>query len=79
MFDSPTGVGIVVIIIVLLFIGPKQLPKLSRSIGESAKELKAGFRRDDGDAKSADTSSKMSSDSSAKGESEKSGSDKTTA
>lgn len=43
MFSSPFKDGIIVVIILLLFFGPKQLPKLSRSLGQSAKELKTGF------------------------------------
>jgi sec-independent protein translocase protein TatA len=46
MFRSPFADGVVIIIILLLFFGPKQLPKLSRSLGESAKELKRGFSSD---------------------------------
>jgi sec-independent protein translocase protein TatA len=46
MFRSPFADGVVIIIILLLFFGPKQLPKLSRSLGESAKELKRGFQSD---------------------------------
>lgn len=41
------GIGppelIVIIFIALLLFGPSQLPKLSRSLGESAKELREGF------------------------------------
>lgn len=42
MFASPFKDGIIVLIIVLLFFGPKRLPALSRSIGESIKEFKGG-------------------------------------
>jgi sec-independent protein translocase protein TatA len=49
MFRSPFADGVVIIIILLLFFGPKQLPKLSRSLGESAKELKRGFSSDEKD------------------------------
>ena len=34
---------IVILLIVLLLFGGSRLPKLSRSLGESAKELKEGF------------------------------------
>jgi sec-independent protein translocase protein TatA len=51
MFRSPFADGVVIIIILLLFFGPKQLPKLSRSLGESAKELKRGFARDEDEKK----------------------------
>lgn len=38
---------IIVLIIIILFFGAKKLPELARSIGESAKELKKGFRDDE--------------------------------
>ena len=44
MFRSPLADGIVVILILLLFFGPKRLPMLSRSIGESIKEFKGGIQ-----------------------------------
>lgn len=34
---------LIVLLIVLLFFGSSRLPKLSRSIGESARELKGAF------------------------------------
>jgi sec-independent protein translocase protein TatA len=43
MFRNPFADGIVVLIILLLFFGPKRLPMLSRSIGESIKEFKGGI------------------------------------
>jgi len=43
MFRNPLTDGIVVIVILLLFFGPKRLPMLSRSIGESIKEFKGGI------------------------------------
>ncbi len=43
MFDSPMKDGLIVLAIVLLFFGPKRLPALSRSIGESVKEFKGGL------------------------------------
>lgn len=42
MFDSPLKDSIIVLIILLLFFGPKRLPALSRSIGESIKEFRGG-------------------------------------
>ena len=41
MFASPLKDGVIVLIIVLLFFGPKRLPALSRSIGESIKDYEA--------------------------------------
>ncbi len=40
---SPWKDVVVVLLIVLLFFGPKRLPALSRSIGESIKEFKGGI------------------------------------
>lgn len=42
MFASPWKDALIVLFIVLLFFGPKRLPALSRSIGESIKEFKGG-------------------------------------
>ena len=43
MFRNPFADGLVVLIVLLLFFGPKRLPMLSRSIGESIKEFKGGI------------------------------------
>ncbi|HEX3804183.1 MAG TPA: twin-arginine translocase TatA/TatE family subunit [Solirubrobacteraceae bacterium] len=43
MFASPWKDALIVLVIVLLFFGPKRLPALSRSIGESIKEFKGGI------------------------------------
>jgi sec-independent protein translocase protein TatA len=43
MFASPWKDGLIVLVIVLLFFGPKRLPALSRSIGESIREFKGGI------------------------------------
>jgi sec-independent protein translocase protein TatA len=43
MFASPLKDGLIVLAIVVLFFGPKRLPALSRSIGESIKEFKGGI------------------------------------
>lgn len=48
MFRNPFADGIVILIVLLLFFGPKRLPMLSRSIGESIREFKGGI--DQGDA-----------------------------
>ena len=43
MFASPFKDGLIVLVILLLFFGPKRLPALSRAIGESLKEFKGGI------------------------------------
>jgi sec-independent protein translocase protein TatA len=43
MFDSPLKDGVIVLVILLLFFGPKRLPALSRAIGESVREFKSGI------------------------------------
>ena len=43
MFRSPIADGVIVLLVLLLFFGPKRLPMLSRSIGESIKEFKGGI------------------------------------
>jgi sec-independent protein translocase protein TatA len=40
---------LIVLVIILLFVGAKKLPELARGIGQSAKELKKGFKEDDKD------------------------------
>lgn len=40
-------IGLIVLVIILLFVGAKKLPELARGIGQSAKELKKGFKEDD--------------------------------
>jgi sec-independent protein translocase protein TatA len=52
MFHNPLADGVVIVVILLLFFGPKRLPMLSRSIGESVKEFKGGISHDsDSDSK----------------------------
>ena len=41
------GEILLILVVVLLIFGATRLPKLARSIGESAKELKAGLSGDD--------------------------------
>lgn len=38
---------LIVLVIVVLFVGGKKLPELARGIGQSAKEIKKGFKDDD--------------------------------
>jgi len=47
---------LIVLVIILLFVGAKKLPELARGIGQSAKELKKGFKdEDDEPAKKSDS------------------------
>jgi sec-independent protein translocase protein TatA len=43
---------LIVLVIILLFVGAKKLPELARGIGQSAKELKKGFKEDEDDSSS---------------------------
>ncbi len=52
MFASPWKDAVIVLVIVLLFFGPKRLPALSRAIGESVKEFKGGIAHSGSDEKS---------------------------
>jgi sec-independent protein translocase protein TatA len=52
MFHNPLADAVVIVVILLLFFGPKRLPMLSRSIGESVKEFKGGINHDSDDDKS---------------------------
>lgn len=45
-------VAIIVLLIVILFVGAKKLPELARGIGESANELKKGFKGEEDPKKS---------------------------
>jgi sec-independent protein translocase protein TatA len=57
MFSSPLKDGVIVLVIVLLFFGPKRLPALSRSIGESVREFKGGIATGDSDQEKSEISS----------------------
>jgi sec-independent protein translocase protein TatA len=43
MFRNPLTDGIVVLIVLLLFFGPKRLPELGRGIGEGIRSFKDGI------------------------------------
>ena len=49
---------LIVLVIVILFVGAKKLPELARGIGQSAKELKKGFKSDDDDEVAKTTTTK---------------------
>jgi sec-independent protein translocase protein TatA len=49
MFRNPTTDLIVVLVIVLLFLGPKRLPGLGKSIGQGMREFKDGITGDSKD------------------------------
>ncbi len=44
MFRSPSADLLIVLVIVLLFFGPKRLPGLGRSIGSGIREFKDGLK-----------------------------------
>jgi sec-independent protein translocase protein TatA len=69
MFRSPFADGLIVLVILLLFVGPKRLPMLSRSVGESIKEFKGGIAENSEDKKlDAAPSSQSSTDATEKRE-----------
>jgi sec-independent protein translocase protein TatA len=49
---------LIVLVIILLFVGAKKLPELARGIGQSAKELKKGFKDDADDEPAKKTAKK---------------------
>jgi len=53
MFGKTDDLIIILLIILLLF-GAKKIPELARSIGQSAREVKKGFKGEDDDPKTAD-------------------------
>jgi sec-independent protein translocase protein TatA len=61
-FLSPSKDLVIVLAILVLFFGPKQLPKLARSLGESRKALREGRR---GITSAADATSEQDSDTAA--------------
>lgn len=42
---------LIILVIVILFFGAKKLPELARGVGESARELKKGFKGDEEEEK----------------------------
>jgi sec-independent protein translocase protein TatA len=46
MFRNPTADLLVVLVIVLLFLGPKRLPTLGRSLGQGMREFKDSITGD---------------------------------
>ena len=56
MLASPWKDALVILVIVLLFFGPKRLPALSRSIGESIREFKGGIAQSSGSGETSEIS-----------------------
>ncbi len=50
MFHNPTTDLIIVLVIVLLFLGPKRLPGLGKSLGQGMREFKDSITGHSGDA-----------------------------
>ena len=65
-----TGEIILIVAVLVLFFGSKKLPDLARSIGKSARELRAGLSGEDEDDAGSGAPSEAPSDSSAGDESE---------
>jgi sec-independent protein translocase protein TatA len=51
MFRSPSADLLIVLVIVLLFLGPKRLPGLGRSLGSGIREFKQGIGGQHDDSK----------------------------
>lgn len=49
---------VIILIIILLLFGSTQLPKLARSLGQSAKELREGLKEGKSDSATTDTTTK---------------------
>jgi len=49
---------LIILVLVILFFGAKKLPELARSVGQSAKELKDGFKDGPAPEKKPDESQK---------------------
>ncbi len=58
-----TGEIILIVAVLVLFFGSKKLPDLARSIGKSARELRAGLSGEDEDDAGSGASSEAPSDS----------------
>lgn len=54
LLDLGTPQLLLILAIVLILFGAKKLPELSKSIGESARELRKGLNGDDKDKKKSD-------------------------
>ncbi len=50
MFRNPYADGLIVLVIVLLFFGPRRLPMLGRSLGQGMREFKDSISGDSKDA-----------------------------
>lgn len=61
MFDIGFGELIVILVIVVILFGAKKLPELSKSIGESARELRKGLSGEEDDNTSSKTVAKKKS------------------
>ena len=58
-----TGEIILIVAVLVLFFGSKKLPDLARSIGKSARELRAGLSGEDDDEPGSGTSSETPTES----------------
>ena len=61
ILDLATPDLLIILVIILLLFGAKKLPELSRSLGESARELRKGLNGDDEKSKETNTKTGESS------------------
>lgn len=55
--------GLLIVLVILLIVGPKQIPKLTKAVSDSAKEIKKEMKSDENVSVAETTSEKAATDS----------------